>query len=309
MAAFAEAIDWSRRSGYAHGLAMSLRAMGGALEAIGRPAEALPYLRESAEQFAQMHDPNSEAETWQDLAAVYVDLGQIADATAARARVVRQYQEIGDQDGELAALRELARVTREHDPSTSRRALREAEALAADLGDDEARGDALNTLAIQQWQAGQLEDALGCYGEALAVFVAADDERHQGLILNSLGVVLRDLGRSDEARQRFTEALDVNRKSGEKLIEGHSLAGLGDVAVLDEDHVAALDYYQQSLKLRQTVGDVAGEGWMLLKSAEASLAVDDPEQAAEYAAGARAVADKVGDAQLLQRINRLDASG
>ena len=307
LAAFEEAIDWARRSGYAHGLSMSLRAMGGALQAIDRPAEALPHLREAAEQFAKMHDLNSEVQTWENIAEVYADLGQRADATAARSRVLRQYREIGDQAAELGALLALAQTTRDHDVPTSQEALGDAVALAAELGDTVAHGDALNTLGILHWQAGQLEEALTSYAAALEVFVAAGDERHRGLILNSLGIVLRDLGRTDEARQRFTEALDVNRVAGERLIEGHSLAGLGDIAVLDDDHAAALDYYQQSRKLRQSIGDTAGEAWILIKCTEAALAVDDPSTAAEYASAARAIAENVDDAQLLQRINRLDA--
>lgn len=45
---------------------------------------------------------------------------------------------------------------------------------------------------------------------------------------------------------------------------------------------------------------------MLVKCAEEALAMDDPKRAAEYASGARMIADKVDDAQLLQRISRLD---
>jgi tetratricopeptide (TPR) repeat protein len=262
-------------------------------------------LREAAEYFARMHDLTGEVQTWEHIAGVYADLGQMADAAAARARVLRQYRESGDQAAELGALLALAQTTRDHDIATSTRALGDAVALAAELGDDAAHGDALNTQAILHWQAGQFEDALGSYAAALEVFVAAGDERHRGLILNSLGIVLRDLGRADEARRRFSEALDVNRGAGERLTEGHSLAGLGDVAVLGDDHAAALDYYRQSLRLRQSIGDEAGEGWMLIKCAEAALAVDDPAAAAEYASGARTIAAKVDDAQLMQRINRL----
>ena len=51
------AVDLSRRARHADGLVQSLRMLGNALLGLARYDEALPYLQEAAQLFAQLEDP------------------------------------------------------------------------------------------------------------------------------------------------------------------------------------------------------------------------------------------------------------
>jgi tetratricopeptide (TPR) repeat protein/class 3 adenylate cyclase len=293
---YQEAVSVARRARYAEGLAQSLRPLGELLAGIGRPAEALPYLREAAELFGQLGNPQQEAEVWRKTAETAEQAEEPDEALTAWSRTRSLAETIGDDSTVVDALERIARLG---DDTAAAAAL--AEGLErARIGQLAGREAALlNSLAILDWQRGAFRDALGRYEAALAIFQQLDDEVHAGLILNSLAATLRAMGRSAESRARLEEALTVNRSSGQRLLEGHSLAGLGELCLEADEPEQAFEHFEASLTIRREIGDRTGEGWMnhFLARTCGRLALD--ERARQHDRAARAIATELADAELL----------
>ena len=79
-ATYQQAIELSRRARHAEGLAQSLRTLGEVLFELGRHEEALPYLAEAAELFAQLEDAAAEADLWNRAAAAHERTGRHAES-------------------------------------------------------------------------------------------------------------------------------------------------------------------------------------------------------------------------------------
>jgi tetratricopeptide (TPR) repeat protein len=119
------------------------------------------------------------------------------------------------------------------------------------------------------------------------------------LILNSLGVTLTRLHRPEEARTALEESVGLTRESGQPLLEAHALAALGQVYQMIGRLDRAVQYFEQSREIRQTLGDRTGEGWMLHRIAEARAALEEPDAARDAAAAAARIAAKSGDVDLI----------
>jgi tetratricopeptide (TPR) repeat protein/class 3 adenylate cyclase len=302
---YQEAVAVARRARYAEGLARSLRPLGEVLAGIGRPAEALPYLREAAELFGQLGNPEQEAEVWRKTAETADLTEETGDALTAWSRTRSLAEAIGDASTVVDALERIARLQRRlGDGTAAEAALAEGleRARLAHLADREAA--ILNSLAILDWQQGAYRDAIGRYEAALEIFRRLDDDVHAGLILNSLGATLRAMGRSAESRARLEEALAMNRRSGHRLLEGHSLAALGELCLDDDEPERALEHFEASLAIRREIGDRAGEGWMshFVATACARLGLDDRAQ--QHDRATRAIATELADAELLHACER-----
>ncbi len=82
---YQQAIELSRRAHHAEGLAQALRTLGEVLYQLGKHEEALPYLVEAAELFAQLEDAAAEADMWSYAATAH-------ERTGAYARVTRRME-------------------------------------------------------------------------------------------------------------------------------------------------------------------------------------------------------------------------
>lgn len=95
--------------------------------------------------------------------------------------------------------------------------LQRAQALAADVGDDERRARAA-------WLVGVCQTAIGSYGPAIAGLAAtANDaalpEQPRSLAASAVASVLRQLGRHQEARAWDSSALDLAGSSEEAAVD------------------------------------------------------------------------------------------
>jgi class 3 adenylate cyclase/tetratricopeptide (TPR) repeat protein len=266
---YREAVELSRKTRHAVGLSQSLKIYGEVLESLDRNGEAVPHLAEAAERFADLEDVQGEATVRARLARAREKLGAGRDALAAWDRARSLARELGDLRAEQEALEGLARVSREYlrAPALALTHLHEALQRARERGDQKGQTRILNTLGILAWKRGAWVEAREHYLEALALVREMGDRVHEGLILNSLGVTLKAMGRSERAADRLREGIDVNRKTGRARLEGHGLAALADLRARNDHIVEAIDLYERSLTRRRLAGDLAGEGWMLLRLA------------------------------------------
>ena len=261
LAGYKATVDLSRRARHADGLVQSLRMLGNALLGLARGEEALPYLREAAELFAQLEDRISEAEMRSGVARLLERTSPHEAAEAWRAVLTLQ-RTWGNSRGELDAREGLARATRVEGADEAIPAFESALALATTIGLHARELAIRNTLGILEWERGGYDAALRHYDAALALARSEGNAAHEAVILNSLGVSLTRLGRPEEARTVLEESLSLTRTIGEAQLEAHALAAMGQVALNEHDLEAAAEWFEQSRQVRHRIGDDVGEEWM-----------------------------------------------
>jgi predicted ATPase/class 3 adenylate cyclase/tRNA A-37 threonylcarbamoyl transferase component Bud32 len=304
---YREAIEWSRRARHADGLAQSLRTLGEVLFGLGMGDDALPYLQEAALLFAQLEDPDAEAEMWSRAAAILARDRRPAESREAWERVRSLRQQLGDMRGQLEALEGVAQAIRDL-PGSSAASIPAFEAalhLASTLGERSRALWLRNTLGILEWARGRFAEALTHYEAALLLVREQGDRVQEGLILNSIGVTLTRLQRPEEARTVLEESVVLTRESDEPLLEAHALAALGQVSRIVGRLDCAVHYFERSREIRRTLGDRIGEGWMLQRVAEVRTALGEPDAARDAAAAAAQIAATSGDDEEL-RIRNLE---
>jgi tetratricopeptide (TPR) repeat protein/class 3 adenylate cyclase len=260
------AVDLSRRARHADGLVQSLRMLGNALLGLGRYDEALPYLQEATQLFAQLEDHVSEAEMWTGVAQILERRSPEAAADAWNTVLALQRQR-GDARGELMAREGVARALRTTRADEAIAAYESALALSTTIGARAREAALRNVLGNLHWERGRYAEALRFYESALALVRDHGTRADEVAILNSLGVCLTKLGRRDEARTVLEQSLARSRETGARQLEAHALAALGQVSLGAQDLDAAAYYFDQSRAVRHATGDRAGEGWMYLRTA------------------------------------------
>jgi tetratricopeptide (TPR) repeat protein len=298
---YEEAIELSRRAHHAEGLAQSLRTLGEVLFELGRPADALPYLSEAAELFAQLEDTVAEADMWSHVATARERTGLHAGAREAWHRGHPLYRSAGDSRGLLNAMEGVARTTRQIDGAadSSVAAFGAALEMASTLGEWRRALAAHNTLGILEWTRGRFSEARHHYEAALLLARQHGDRVEQGVILNSLGITLSNLKRPEEARTVLEESVAINRETGQLLLEAHALAGLGHASRTLGSLDRAVEHFSRSAELRREAGDAVGEGWMLRRVAETQAALGNHAAAHTFAERAARTASATGDTALI----------
>jgi tetratricopeptide (TPR) repeat protein len=274
-----------------------LRTLGEVLFELGRSQEALPYLREAAELFAQLEDVVAEADMWTRVATAHERNGLPVEALEVWKRVQRLCRRSGDARSQLDALEGIARSIRQIEGATdaSISAFQAALDLASTVGEWSRALGCRNTLGVLEWTRGRYSDALAHYEAALLVAREQQDATQEGVILNSLGVTLTRLNRPEEARTVLEESVTLNRSAGQRLLEAHALAGLGHVSRALGRIDRAVECFQQSRELRSAAGDRSGEAWMWRRLAETYHERGDHAAATDAAATAAIVAAASGD--------------
>lgn len=257
---YREAVEVSRRARYADGLVQSLRPLGEVLCGLHREAEALPYLQEAAQVFAQLEDRIGETGTWSQVAIILERQADAAGAQQAWEQVRMLSAQCGDMRAELDAREGIARTTRqlEGPSATSVEKFEAAATLATTLGEKPRELALRNTLGILEWERREYANALRHYELALGLSRDLGNRSCEGLILNSLGVTLSRLNRQEEAMTALQQAQALNHDTGEKLLEAHALAALGDVHAERRRFEPARECFERSLALRKVIGDHAG---------------------------------------------------
>ena len=307
LATYREAVALNRKARYADGTAQTTRSLGEVLAGLGRDAEAVPYLAQAADLFAQLEERANEALMRRRLASVHQKLGDWRAAHDAWRAVRTIARALADLSVEAEALEGIARAERQlgSDPAVVIAGYEEALATAARAGDRSRELAVRNTLGIVQWQRGAYADAVRHYEAALRLCREGSDRVHEGLILNSLGATLHRLQRWDEARTALLDGVRITEETGEVQLQAHALGTLGEVCLDSGRFEEARTHLHASLGLRVALPDRRGEGWMHERLARTARAQGNMIESATHATRARDIAAELEDVPLQAAVSRL----
>jgi DNA-binding CsgD family transcriptional regulator/tetratricopeptide (TPR) repeat protein len=185
-------------------------------------------------------------------------------------------------------------------------------AEAANLAGEHVRAAALTRAAIARaapertgllwerlgrylWAAGDTDDALAAYEQALALVPAEPPSPARARVLAAHGQALMLLARFDDARERCEEAMAIARAVGARAEEGHARNTLGCALAFLGEPDAAVAHLRAALEIAEAVGDLddLGRAYQNLTDVLGGP-LNRLEEAAEVALAGRAFADRSG---------------
>jgi tetratricopeptide (TPR) repeat protein/predicted Ser/Thr protein kinase len=158
------------------------------------------------------------------------------------------------------------------------RALQEA----VQLGNDEAKGTALQGTGLAYRQLGKDDEALQTFQQSLVIRRRLGDKRGIAATLNSMAQIHEQLGKSDLALKSYQEALQLRQEIGDKKGLGDTLLDLGSYYDSLEHYDDALKYYKESLEVERDLGDESMEGLCLNNIGGIYFSRNDYENAVTY---------------------------
>jgi tetratricopeptide (TPR) repeat protein len=129
---------------------------------------------------------------------------------------------------------------------------------ARQLGDRIGEGHILTGLAFARHES-DVDESVGYYRQARAIFVETRDLVGEGSAICGLGHIARRLRRFDECIGYYRQALGIFRESNSRAGECFALIGLGYASGGLHDFTAAIDYFGRALDI--VGGNRYFEGW------------------------------------------------
>jgi putative nucleotidyltransferase with HDIG domain len=207
----------------------------------------------------------------------------------------------GQQDILAESMRRLGVVHHYRTESALARELcQRSYAIASKAGKTVLAAEALNALALLEFEGGALEQAREKFYQALALGGANAELR--GRIEQNLGIVANVQGNLAEALTHYQQSLLAFESIDDSrgcAIAYHNLGMVSSDRELWDD---ADRYFTRSLQMAEAIGDVHLQGLGLLNHADVHLARQRYEQARQNAETALAIFDRLG-----ARLDKTDA--
>ncbi|NES17928.1 MAG: CHAT domain-containing protein [Symploca sp. SIO3E6] len=133
--------------------------------------------------------------------------------------------------------------------------------LASTIGESsaqnppEAEAEKLFQQGIQDFQAGQFQDASHCWQQALTLYRQLGNRQGEAQCLGNLGNIFYQLQDYEQAIKYHKQDLSVAREIGDGEGEAYSLNNLGRTCESQWKYQQAIEYYEQSLLTAQKIGD------------------------------------------------------
>ena len=185
-------------------------------------------------------------------------------------------------------------------------------AEAANLAGDHSRAAALTRAAIARarpersgllwerlgrdlWAAGDTDEALRAYEQALELVPAEPPSAARARVLAAHGQALMLLARFDDARGRCADAIAIAREVGARAEEGHARNTLGCALAFLGDFEPGVEHLRAALAIAEEVGDLddLGRAYQNLSDVLGGP-LNRLDEAAEVALEGRAFAERAG---------------
>ncbi len=113
------------------------------------------------------------------------------------------------------------------------------------------RGELLHQEGILNWYKGDLDRAMDCHKQSLAIKKELDDRNGVADSFNNIGLVYWSKGDLDRAMEYYQRSLAIREKLDNKHGIATSLNNLGNAYSMKGDLDRAMEYYQRSLAIRE----------------------------------------------------------
>jgi tetratricopeptide (TPR) repeat protein len=123
----------------------------------------------------------------------------------------------------------------------------------------------------------------------------SEDPDTRGAALGQTGKLLFHVGDYDTALRYLQQSLAIRQQIGDKAGEGTTLNNISQIYDAQGDYDTALRYLQQSLAIFQQIGDKAGEGATLNNISQIFKAQGDYDTALRYLQQSLAICQQIGD--------------
>ncbi|HZN18961.1 MAG TPA: tetratricopeptide repeat protein [Micromonosporaceae bacterium] len=205
---------------------------------------------------------------------------------------------LGDRRAEAIALNRLGRLHIDLGEVEQAIACHEQQlALVRSGGDQAGEVRALNGLAIAHTQFGQLGRAIQLHLEQLALCRRLQDRRGEAQALCNLGRTELSLGQVADGLAHLEPALEIAQDLGDPYGESIIRSNIGDACGATGDADAAMAHYEAAYAITRSLGDRHLEMEILAGLAPAAAAAGRAEQAVGHGTRALAVAREIGARQ------------
>ncbi len=220
----------------------------------GRLAEALATYEQVYETFAALDEKENMAVALNMQGQVLQNMGAYDRAIEKQEASLQIKCEIGNEEGQAISLHQLSILYRhKEDYETALARSREAEELARKLDNDHFLAKTFQAQGIIFNQMDRSGEASERFRKSLEILRHIGDESGAADSLGELGKLLQDTGQMRKAIAAFKECLEIHRRHGDPKM-GIDLEMLGTIHERQGEHAAALEKYQQALRIFQQVG-------------------------------------------------------
>ena len=225
----------------------------------------------------------------------YGELGNFEKAIEYYQRALQFTREIGDRNGEGAALGSLGLAydsLEQYERAVDLH--RQHLTIAREIGDRRGEGAALGNLGIAYHSLGQYERAIDFYQQHLTIAWEIGNRQGEGNALGGLGIAYHRLGQYERAIDFHQQYLTIAREIGDRNGEGNALGNTGETQLQLNQYPESLANSQAALEIFQEIGNRPGEAEALKNLAELHQALGEVETARQYGQQALALATELG---------------
>ncbi len=244
----------------------------------GSGAYYLALRRHPHEQIAWLEAAVAAARRLKDRAGEARHLGNLGIA----------YRHLGQAERAIDYYEQALAIAREIRATSAQRSAEWTDARCSE-------GNQLGNLGVAYAELGQVERAIECHEQALAIDREIGDRRGEGNQLTSLGTAYRNLGQAERAIEYYEQALAIQREIGNRVGEGADLGDLGNAYAYLGQAEQAIEHYKQALAIAREIGDRTGEGTGLSNLGAAYAELGQMERAIEQFEQALVIDREIGD--------------
>jgi tetratricopeptide (TPR) repeat protein len=201
---------------------------------LGASAEAISECTNGLQSALAAKDVNGAAIIRNDLAALYFQMGDLAQADKMFRDAIAEFRQVGNEGDMAASLANFgASRVAEGDLQGAKKLVEQSILEYQAVEDKEGIALSLNNLGDLLRQSGNLQTAETTYQQAKATAQEIDNKSAIAYVMQGLGDVAIDRGDLVAARKSYGEALALRNQIGEKQFSTESQLGIAKVAVED----------------------------------------------------------------------------
>ena len=205
---------------------------------LGSSAEGISECANALQSALAAKDINGAAMMRNDLAALYFQMGDLAQSEKMFREAIAEFRQVGNEGGMATSLANFggSRVA-EGDLSGAKKLIDESIIEYQAVDDKEGIALSLNNLGDLLRQSGDLQTAVTTYQQGKATAQEIDDKDAIAYVMQGLGDVAVDRGDLAAARKSYEEALSLRKQTGELQFAAETELALSRLAI-EEGHAA-----------------------------------------------------------------------